>query len=153
MHPPHPHVCCLSGSVQLVFCVQDPVSLRMCILCQIQHRHKQDFWCVFEWASPCLVSFPSPESSKGPSIRGQAAVTASLSPCRPALGPGQGGSGAETIGLDTGHGTPHPFHPSLAHPVWGTGHLVMCYYCCCNMLPVIVGKKHEMDPWRLREGE
>ena len=55
--------------------------------------------------------------------------------------------------LDTGHGTPHPFHPSLAHPVWGTGHLVMCYYCCCNMLPVIVEKEHEIDSWRLWEGE
>lgn len=166
LHPLHPHVGRLSSSVQLAPCVR----LRMCILCQIQHRHKQDFRCVFEWASPCLVSFPSPESSKGPSIRGQAAVTASFSlslSLSPSLslaplagqqwGLGRGGvgggGGAETIGLDTGHGTPHPFHPSLAHPVWGTGHLVMCYYCCCNMLPVIVGKEHEIEPRRLREGE
>lgn len=93
------------------------VCWRMCILCQIQHRHKQDFWCVFEWASPCLVSFPSPESSKGPSIRGQAAVTASLtlSPRWPAVGPGcWGRRGTETIGLDTGHGTTTPPTP---HPV------------------------------------
>lgn len=27
----------------------------------------------------------------------------------------------------------------------------MCYYCCCNILPVIVGKEHEIEPWRLRE--
>lgn len=91
LHPPHPDFCCLSGFVQLALCVLNSLCLRMGILCQIRHRNKQDFRCVFEWASPCLVSFPSPESSKGPSIRGQAAVTASLSPCRPALGPGQGG--------------------------------------------------------------
>lgn len=148
MHPPHPQVCCLSSCLS--------ACLRMHILCQIQHRHKQDFWCVFERASPCLVSFPSPESSKGPSIRGQAAVTASLSLADQHLVPGQaGGRVAQTIGLDTGHGTPHPFYSSIAHPVWGTGHLVMCYYCCCNILPVIVGKEHEIEAveGRKREGK
>lgn len=79
---------------------------------------------------------------------------------------------APTIGLDMGHGTPlppltphyhhhhqlpsflppaspplppPPFCSSIAHPVWGTGHLVMCYYCCCNILPVIVRKEHEIE--------
>lgn len=42
-------------------------------------------------------------------------------------------------------GPPTPFCSSIAHPVWGTGHLVMCYYCCCNILPVIVRKEHEIE--------
>lgn len=48
-------------------------------------------------------------------------------------------------------GPPTLSNPSLAHPVWGTGHLVMCYYCRCNMLPAIVEKEHEIVPWRLQE--
>lgn len=85
--------------------------LTIYILCQILLRHKQAFRCVFERASPCLVSFPSPESNKGPSIRGQAAVIASLQ-CRPALVPGQaGGRVTQTVVLDTRPPPPTPSTP------------------------------------------
>lgn len=84
LHPAHPHVCRLSGFVQLALCVLE------CVLCQIQHTHKQTFGVCLSGPLPASSLSP-PESSKGPSIRGQAAVTASLSPCRPALRPGQGG--------------------------------------------------------------
>lgn len=92
--------------------------------------------------------FPLSRVQQGAQHKGAGCRHCLTLPCRPALV-------AQTIGLDTGHGTwdPHPFHSSIAHPVWGTGHLVMCYYCCCNILPVIVGKEHEIEPWRLRERE
>lgn len=98
-------VCCCFNFTQLFF-----ACLTIYILCQIWLRHKQAFRCVFERASPCLVSFPSPESNKGPSIRGQAAVIASLQ-CRPVLVPGQaGGRVTQTVVLDT-----RPPHPPLPH--------------------------------------
>lgn len=97
--------------------------LTIYILCQILLRHKQAFRCVFERASPCLVSFPSPESNKGPSIRGQAAVIASLQ-CR--LVPGQAGGAGYTY-CGAGHETPplppfpHQYSPSCV------GHRSPCH--------------------------
>lgn len=100
-------VCCCFNYVRCFF-----VCLTIYMRCQIQLRHKQAFRCVFERASPCLVSFPSPGSNKGPSIRGQAAVSASLQ-YRQALMPGQaGGRATPTVVLDTKH-----CHPTSSTPV------------------------------------
>lgn len=80
---------------------------------------------VFEWASPCLVSFPSPESSKGPSIRGQAAVTASLplSPCST----GAWAGGEWCTDHRVGHGTcdPPPLPPQFSPSC--VGHRSPCH--------------------------
>lgn len=112
-------VCFCFNFTQLFF-----ACLTIYILCQIWLRHKQAFRCVFERASPCFVSFPSPESNKGPSIRGQAAVIASLQ-CRPALVPGQaGGRVTQTVVLDTR--PPHPPFPHQYSPSC-VGHRSPCH--------------------------
>lgn len=137
------------GSVERSDCVKPSIDVNTAFAVYVSER-----------ASPCLVFFPSPESSKRPSIRGGwPVVTASISPLlgqqrQWGLGIWSGGwVWAGAVGLDTGRGPPtHPFHFSVVHPEWATGHLVMCYYCSSNMLPVIIGKEHETDPWR-REWE
>lgn len=118
------------------------VCLTTYILCQTQLRHKQAFRCVFERASPCLVSFPSPESNKGPSLRGQAAVSASLSSAGRCWCLGRQGAGYTYCSAGHKVPPPHRFHTSIAHPVWGTGHLVMCYACWGYILLAIARRRN-----------